>query len=456
MKCILVDPPRRAVNVIESEAIRRAAEEHSAYPPVGLAYIAAVLQQNGIEVKIVDAKSLNIPPVVVAERVEEEEPELVGVTVFTSNLKGALETCREIKEHCPYTNIVVGGPHIHPLHREVIERDYIDFCVRGEGEITMLELAKAISSGADLKQVTGITFKDGEDIIVTPDRPFISDLDTLPFPARDLLPNHIYRAAIGQSWGKFAAVSASRGCPFHCNFCQVPRFWPVQRRRSVGNILDELEDIAGIYKIKNVRFTDETLPLNKKWITALCQGMAERGLNKKIAWSCDNRVDTINEDILAEMAMANCQVIFYGIEFGNQRILDFAGKGTTIAQICEVIEMTKKAGITPTGNFMIGYPTETRETIQDTIALAVGLDLDFASISIVTPFPGTELYDYCQENDLLRTNNWEEYSYFHPGEGIIKLDGLTSGELVNLYQKAYFEFNYRHVSVDLKKELAEI
>ena len=456
MKCILVDPPRRAVNVIESEAIRRAAEEHSAYPPVGLAYIAAVLQQNGIEVKIVDAKSLNIPPVVVAERVEEEEPELVGVTVFTSNLKGALETCREIKEHCPYTNIVVGGPHIHPLHREVIERDYIDFCVRGEGEITMLELAKAISSGADLEQVTGITFKDGEDIIVTPDRPFISDLDSLPFPARDLLPNHIYRAAIGQSWGKFAAVSASRGCPFHCNFCQVPRFWPVQRRRSVGNILDELEDIAGIYKMKNVRFTDETLPLNKKWITALCQGMAERGLNKKIAWSCDNRVDTINEDILAEMAMANCQVIFYGIEFGNQRILDFAGKGTTIAQICEVIEMTKKAGITPTGNFMIGYPTETRETIEDTIALAVRLNLNFASISIVTPFPGTELYDYCHKNDLLRTDNWEEYSYFHPGEAIIKLDGLTNGELINLYQKAYFEFNYRHVSDDLKKELAEI
>ena len=205
-----------------------------------------------------------------------------------------------------------------------------------------------------------------------------------------------------------------------------------------------------------MRFTDETLPLNKKWTTELCRGMVERGLNEKIAWSCDSRVDTINEDILEEMAKANCQVIFYGIEFGNQRILDFAGKGTTVAQIYEAIEMTRKTGITPTGNFMIGYPTETRETIEDTIALAVGLDLDFASISIVTPFPGTELYDYCRENDLLRTNNWEEYSYFHPGEGIIKLNGLTSGELVSLYQKAYFELNYRHVSDDLKKELAQI
>ncbi|MFQ5826293.1 MAG: B12-binding domain-containing radical SAM protein, partial [Dehalococcoidia bacterium] len=356
MKCILVDPSRIGVNLVEDEVIRRATEERSAYPPVGLASIAAVLRENGIEVEIIDAKSLNMPPEEVARTVEAEAADLVGVTVFTPNLRSALETCREIKRRCPDTMIVAGGPHIHPLHQEVIQRDFIDFCVRGEGEITMLELAQAISSEGDLSGVRGITFKQGDDIIVTPDRPFISHLDRLPFPARDLLPKELYTTAIGGRWGRFAAVSASRGCPFECHFCQVPQFWPVQRRRSVANVLDELEHIYQEYRIGNVRFTDEILPLNKKWATELCRGMVERGLSEEIFWSCDSRVDIVTEDLLADMQRANCQVIFYGIEFGNQRILDLAGKKTTVAQIHKAIAMTKRAGITPTGNFMVGYP----------------------------------------------------------------------------------------------------
>lgn len=457
LKCILIDPPSMEVNISEEEGIKEFKEEHACSPPIGLAYIAAILRQKGVEVRIIDAKSLNMSHKEVAEIVEKETPELVGVTTFTSQLRSALVTCRQIKEACPNTKVVVGGPHIHPQHQEVIKKGFIDFCVRGEGEITMLELVNAISNEADFKEVRGLTFKEGGEIIVNPERPFIRDLDTLPFPARDLLPNHAYKGEIGGGErGKFTYMTASRGCPFKCHFCSVPQFWPFQRRRSIGNVLDELEHIYQVYGIRYVRFTDEMFPLNRKWLTEFCQGMVGRGLSEEITWSCDNRVDTVSPDMLEQMRRANCRVIFYGIEFGNQRILDFSGKKTTVAQIYNAIDMTKRAGISPTGNFMLGYPTETRETIEDTIALSKSLDLDFCSFSIVTPFPGCRLYHYCQENDLLRTENFEEYNYFHPGKGIIKLSDVPDEELMNLYRKARYEYQFRHISDELEREMARL
>jgi len=213
----------------------------------------------------------------------------------------------------------------------------------------------------------------------------------------------------------------------------------------VGNVLDELEDIYGSYKVGLVRFTDEAIVANKRWVIEFCRGMVERGLSRVIEWSCDGRVDLVSQEMLAEMRRANCRLIFYGIEFGNQRILDLSGKGTTLAQIRSAVSMTREAGISPVGNFMLGYPGETRETIKDTIGLATSLDIDHPSFSIVTPFPGTQLYDNCKERDLLRTDNWEEYNYIHPRRGVIKLRGVPDEELIDLYEQARSEFYYRQI-----------
>ncbi len=445
MRCILINPPTIAVNIYEEDGFKEAVEQAGSYPPIGLAYIAAVLRGNGIDVKIIDAKALKTSHKEVAKMVQEEEPGLVGVTVFTTQLRSALTMCQEIKEACPTTKIVVGGPHINPLHQEVIREPFIDFCVRGEGEMTMLELMDAISDGTDFKEIKGLTFKERGEIIVNPARPFVDDLDTLPFPARDLLPNPLYHGSIGLEKGTFTLVTATRGCPFKCHFCSTPQFWPTLRRRSVANVLDELEHVYNKYRVELVRFTDEAIVVNKKWFIELCREIVERSLNKKIAWTCDGRVGAMSEDMLLEMRRANCQLIFYGIEFGNQRILDFSGKGTTIAQIHETIAMTRRACISPVGNFMLGYPTETRETIEDTIALARSLDVDHPSFSVVTPFPGTKLYQYCKENNLLRTENWEEYNYIHPRRGVIKLDGVTDEELMNLYEEARLECYHRNI-----------
>lgn len=453
VKCILVDPPIIAVNISKKKGIKEATEELAIYPPIGLAYIAAVLRENGVDVKILDAKSLNISHKEVFEIIKKENPDFVGITVFTSNLKSVLDMCKGIKELCPSTKIVLGGPHIHPEHSEIIKNDFVDFCVRGEGEITMPELINAVFNGGDLREVKGITFKDGGKVVVNPDRPFIQDLDTLPFPARDLLPMHIYKAFVE---GNFTVMTASRGCPFGCHFCSVPQFWHIHRRRSVGNVLDELEHICEKYKVGFVRFTDEIFLLNKKWVIELCERIVERGLNERMKWSCDGRVDIVSEELLEAMKKANCSSIAYGIEFGNQRILDLSGKKTKVTQIYNAIDMTNKAGISAHGLFMIGYPTETKETIEDTINLAKSLNLHSADFSVVAPFPGTQLYEYCKKNNLLRTENWEEFNYSHPEKGIIKLENVTDEELIELNHKAHREFYFRHVSGRIKQELHDL
>ena len=458
IKCVLIDPPRRLVNISDKGGIKESGEQEAIYPPMGLAYIAAVLRENGVEVKIIDAKSLNMSHEDVAKAIEKERPDFAGVTVFTTQLRSALDTCRGIKKRFPSTKIVVGGPHIHPLHGEVIKEESIDFCVRGEAELTMLELVNTVSNGdeGDLKKVKGLTFKNGNNIIVTPDRPFIQNLDTLPFPARDLLPIHLYKAGTARGVVNFTPVTASRGCPFKCHFCSVPRFWPIHRRRSVENVLNELEDVYRTYKIELVRFTDETFTLNKRWVTEFCRGMVERGLADKITWSCDSRVNTISEELLKEMKSANCEVIFYGIEFGNQRILDFSGKKTTIAQIHKAVEMTKKSGISPYGGFMLGYPTETCETIEDTIKLARTVGVDGATFTVVTPFPGSQLYDYCEEKGLLRTHNLEQFNYASPANGIIALKDVTNEELIKLYEHAHVEFYFRHIRDKLIQDMQNL
>ncbi|ODS33504.1 MAG: Radical SAM domain protein [Candidatus Scalindua rubra] len=457
IKCILIDPPSLEVNISDELGLKEDKESLACSPPIGLAYIAASLRAGGFEVKIVDAKSLNMSHKETCKVVLTEKPDLVGITVFTSQLRSALITAGEIKKNLPSCKIVVGGPHVHPQHGEIIrEKDFVDFCVRLEGEITVVELARALSEGGDFGGIRGLTFRDADNkVIVNPDRPFIEDLDTLPFPARDLLHNHIYRGSIGfRERARFTYVTTSRGCPFKCRFCSISQFWPRQRRRSVENVLQEMKETYERFQIIYMKFTDEMFVLNKKWVNEFCQGMVDTGLNKKVTWSCDGRVNNVTEELLRNMKEANCAVIFYGIEFGNQKILNDSGKRTKIEDIYRAIEITKKAGISPTGNFMIGYPTETKETINDTMRLAIDLDLDFCSFSVVTPFPGSELYYYCKEKGLLKTKDWEQYNYFHPGESVIRLPDIDDDELMELYRRIQYEYYFRHMKEELTSELA--
>lgn len=457
--CLLISPPSEFVtqNPNKGDNVKNALKAHEIYPPLGLAYIAAVLRENDIMVKIIDARSMGMSGEEVVEAVKRESPDFVGISVVTPLITSALDVSKRIKEALPTAKIIFGGPHIHFLHEEVIKADFVDFCVRGEGEFTTLELITALSEGRDMKEVKGITYKNNANkIVVNPDRPFINDLDSLPFPARDLLPNHIYRRYVMDEEERFTAILASRGCPFRCHFCAVPSMWGKHRRRSVENVLDELEHVSEMYSIDIVRFSDDLFAANRKWVLGFCKAILDRGLD--IEWSCDGRIGLMSAELLKQMKRAGCLYIFYGIEFGDQRILDFSGKGTTINQIYDTIRHTKEAGIISYGYFMIGYPTETKETIERTIALSSdpNLGLDHAGFSLVTPFPGTPLYDYCSESNLLKTDNWNDYNMIQPDNGVIKLPDVSTAELIDLYNRAHVEFRFRYVKDKLKEELREL
>ncbi len=440
---VLIDPPDEIPGFWQGPS--QATEMHEVYPPLGLAYIAATLIENGIDVSLIEARTRGLSHDEVIEQIEKEAPHFVGITAITARINSALYLAERVKKISPDIKVILGGPHVHVEHKTVINSDSVDFCVRGEGEITCLDLINSLLKGGDLTAIKGITFKRGNDIIANPDRPFVKNLDTLAFPARNLLHNPAYRGlwTDGQT---FSPVLSTRGCPYQCAFCAAPRIWGRKhRRRSVENVLDELEHIYEELGVRYIRFLDDLLIVDKKWTIDLCRGMAERGLDD-LAWACDGRVGLVSEELLKEMKNANCIVIFYGIEFGNQRILDLCKKGFTIKQVRETVEVTSKTGISSYGYFMMGYPTETVETVEDTINLATDLGLthglDSAGFSIVTPFPGTPLYEYCKMNDMIVTSDWSQYAY-QLERGVIKLANITYEELHNLYERAIDQFQFR-------------
>jgi len=445
IKCVLIDPPDEIPHSYQEESASQSTQMHEVYPPLGLLYIAAVLQQNGIDVRLVEARAMGLSHDEVIEEVKEENPDFVGITAITARINSALYLSAKVKEFNPDVKVILGGPHIHFEHIAVISEPSVDFCVRGEGEITTLDLIETASSGGNLQEVKGVTFKENNNVIINPDRPFFQNLDTFPFPARQLLQSPVYKG-LWTEGETFSPMLATRGCPYLCQFCDAPAIWGrVHRRRSVANVLDELEQIYKRLGVRYIRFVDDLLIANKKWAIQLCRGILERGLDD-LSWACDGRVGLMSEELLEELKGANCKVIFYGIEFGNQRILDFCKKGFTAEQVRQTIEMTSKVGISSYGYFMMGYPTETMETVEDTINLAVELALDYgmdsAGFSIVTPFPGTGLYEYCKKNNMLKSTDWSQYSY-QLGKGVIRLEHITDEELATLYERGLYEFQFR-------------
>lgn len=441
-KVLLIVPPQRQAE--SNRFTKRELGQEGRFPALGLGYIAAVLRQNHIEVKIIDALALNLTNRQVCDIIIKEAPLFVGITVLTQQYTAAITLAKAIKDIAPQIKIVLGGAHVYFEHEEVIRQECVDFCVRGEGEYTMLELVNAVKNNIDPMSVGGITFRDKEgNVVVTPERGFIKNLDEIPSPARDLLPVDSYNATISLGGGKpFTTILATRGCPFDCHFCSLHSMWKGQRRRSVKNVLDEIEHVKNVFGIKYLNFVDDLLTLNKEWAMELFDGMITRGLND-IKWDCNGRINVMSEELLRKMKQANCRCISYGIEFGNQKIMDFSGKRLKISQVHETIRLTNKVGIPIKGLFMMGYPTETKETLMDTIRLAMSLKMDYLAVSIVTPYPGTQLYEYCKEHNMLKRKGWDNYDVLQLRHEAIKLEHISLEELLSYTIKINRDFMMR-------------
>ncbi len=405
-------------------------------PPIGLAYIASVLRKNGFKVRIIDDVVERLEFNSLIKRIKDSL--IVGITTTTPTFNTALKYAKKIKSILKNVFIVLGGVHVSLLPYEAIKYNFVDAVCVGEGEYTMLELAERIERNKSLEGIRGLVYKDGNRIIDNGARGFIEDLDSLPFPAYDLLPLDKY-AVLGMKLEHFPIMS-SRGCPFACRYCCSSLFMGRKfRARSAENVVDEIEWLMDKFGAKYVGFGDDTFTLNRKRVEEICEEIRSRGLD--VEWACSSRVDTIDDGLLKKMRNAGCTCIYYGVESSNPDILNnYYRKRISLDQVKDAVKKTKENKIVTVCSFMIGAPMETREDIMNTLKFAIKLDPDYAQFSILTPYPGTEIYNEAKEKGLLLTENYDDYTC---GKPVLKNFYMSPKEISKLLKYCYLRFYLR-------------
>ena len=361
-------------------------------PPLGMCYVAAVLGKEGYEVRVLDANLLGLSAEAIVEKIKAFSPQMVGLYATTMGFYQARHLAQRIKEFDEEIPLVLGGPHLIGMARETLEHSCFDYGVVGEGEYTMLDLVRAIESQRGFHHINGLAFRKGERAVVNPPREGIADLDALPFPARHLLPPlHKYhlKAMITK---RFPAthIFTSRGCPYRCVFC-CPVFGRKVRFHSPEYVVAEMEHLAKHYGIREITINDDTFNVSKKRVHEICDLLIKKDL--RIIWSALVRVNLVDKPLLRKMREAGCWLIQPGIESGNQRVLDFIRKGITLEQARNTCKWAREVGLQVKSSFIIGHPTETEETIEDTIRFAQSIKADFPAFALMTPYPGTELWE---------------------------------------------------------------
>ena len=405
--------------------------------PLGLGYLAAVLENNGYTVDVIDCQVLKPTQKQLESKLSQLQPDIVGVTSATLTYEPALEIAKTTKEVCPNCLTVLGGPHVTVMDEQALkEQPAADIVVRGEGEHTMLELAN-LTSKANLKnvsEVAGVTFRKNGQIIRTPDRPFIQNIDDLPHPAY----KHFQLSNYKISGKTYLPVITSRGCPFQCSFCLVSRMCGrLFRARSPKNVVDELEWLKDTYDADAFSFYDDTFTFDKKRAKDICHEMKKRNVN--LPWDCRTRVDQVTKELLAEMKDANCQLVHFGIESGSQKMLDTMKKGTTVEQNEKAIKWAKEVGITFAISVVIGYPGETPELLMQTIKFIRKTKPDYVYMCVAIPYPGTELHNLLKDLGWEPSREWKNYDEQNPTQ-VFKNPLLSSEKIEEVRKKFYDQF----------------
>ncbi len=376
-------------------------------PPIGLASIAAVAERAGHEVSIVDGDAEQLTLEQTIERVAEKKPDCVGSTVMTATMDITKIFYERLKKRLPDVTVVVGGPHVSAMPKRTLEdTEAIDICVIGEGDETIVDILDAFEKGSHLKNITGIAYRSNSEIVITNTRAPIKVLGDLPLPAFHLFNSKLYRSYGWNNWVSgyrkpLGVIFTGRGCLGKCNFCAAHTvFGHGIRYFTIQQIKDQLDYLVSDWGIRVLYFQDDTFTANRKVVNEICDYIIEKGYNRRLEIMVSSRVDTMHLPTLKKMRQASVRWICFGVESGNQEILNRMFKNISIEQIKKAYSMAREAGLFIAGNFMLGHIGETRETAMDTIRLACELDQEYASFAIAIPLPGTELYRYCLDNNI--------------------------------------------------------
>lgn len=441
MKVVLINPP--SINGILYIREGRCEQQLSSFqysmPPISLPSIAGLLKKNGFDVYIFDLMVESISYSELIKRLNEIKPSLIIMNISTVTYNSDMKFVNKLKENA---NAYIASIGIHTtVHDESsLMNSKLDFVIRNEPERSAVELAKCIRDNSNISEVKGLSYKENDNYRKNQNRPFIEDLDELPLPDRSLINNEKYTLPIINK--SYTLLIPARGCPYDCIFCTASIYYGKKPRyRSVNNVLEEIEEIVGKYKLNYITMWSDTFTLNKNFVIEISKEIIKNKL--KFNWMCNSRVDTIDEEMLYWMKNSGCVGISYGVESGDQTILDNIKKKITVEQIKKAIKLTNKMGIQSLAHIIFGLPGETKKTINNTIKLVKEIKPTFVQYYCAVPFPGTEFYEMAVKNSWIITKDW---SKFEINNAIISTDLLSASELsmrrIYAYLKTYTSFYY--------------
>ena len=457
MKVLLINPP---------QTFYPGSEQPAGNLPIGLMYIAAVLQRADVKVEILDAfmagtfqktsEALNVgmPFEQIKQEIESRRPDIVGISgPFTCQIENALKVSSLVKEVNPNIATVMGGPHVTLVpHGFLEEAKDVDVAVIGEGEYAMLEVVQAFEGKKILSQVQGIAYRQNGKVVVNPSRPLIKNLDQLPYPAYNLVDMEQYLSPkkIGYRSFQDRAISmiTSRGCPFNCCFCAVHLHMGQKfRSNSAEYVLDHIQFVVDKFKVKNVFFEDDNLTLDIKRFEAICDGIITRKI--KIGWETPNgvRADCLNMELLKKMKRSGANSIFVGVESGDQNVLDnVICKSLDLNRVVQFAKDAKQIGLKTGAFYIIGFPGETKENMLRTVDFAIELKREYdvgMHLFIATPSYGTRLYEDCKSKGYIQQDlTWNSFAEARQPKGmpLITTNEFTPIEVKEIAEKALAEY----------------
>ena len=420
-------------------------------PPIGLGYLAAVLEQSGFKVYIIDCSLLRIPYRKVIDYLTKIKPMFIGITAYSSHydqmkkLSNLIKKSNKLK-HIP---LVLGGVHVTFLPEESMKECNADFVVMGEGEITIVELANAIKNGTSRHEIDGISFWENDEIIINRPRKLIEDIDEIPFPAWNLIPPNSYpQDPHGHEYLRtpFAPVFTTRGCPYKCKYCASTNFWENKfRRRSPKNVVDEIELLIKEYGVREIHIWDDNFTLIKEHVIGICDEIIQRGLDLKLKCPNGIRIDSLDAEILGKMKKAGFYYLVLAVESGSQRVLDSVNKKLDLSKVPQTVKLVKRFGFVTRGFFILGLPSETFNSLHDTVNYAKNLGLDFAAFFVATPLPGSEIYYDWKKTIEVNNFHWEGMDFGVKRENLPDqiMSSVNPKHLLKFRNLAYMKFFIR-------------
>ncbi|MFB0527937.1 MAG: radical SAM protein [bacterium] len=453
MKILIINPPWEVKDGYGCRSNTRwphvRKDKHLLFP-VYLGYVAAILEKEGIDTKVIDAVAEEYDSGKFVSAVSKEKPDICFIETSTPTINEDLRNAKLLKESLN-TEIFFFGAHVTTFHWEIMkENPFLTGIIRGEFEYTIRDIALQ----RPYDEILGLTFREKispDEIIINKDRPLIENLDELPFPAWHQFDISIYDSFLHRS--PSIIMVTSRGCPFHCTFCLWPDvlYGHKQRFRSPENVCKEMEILINKYGIREIKFDDDTFALNKRRVIALCNEIIKRGYHKRIVWNCFGHISQNDEELYKRMVEAGCVRISFGVESGSQKILNIINKKIDMEKARETISICRKLGLRTYCSFMIGYPHETEENIQQSINAAIRLDPDFIQASYVIPYPGTSMYsEGIEKGYIIYPKEWERYCSCGPMISTGELSLTRIEQLYHLFWKRFY-LRLRYVIKTLKR-----